>query len=170
MLSFSTGRPDAFMANLDTENFLIRRIVPSDIGDYYDIRFSVTENRIHPHQIHLLQREVVLENINSSGGAICVDRHSGVAAGAMMILITSKPMISALFVRPEYQGLGIGKALLDRAIEMSRAAGVDVLTLVTDPGSRADTFYQWQGWTRGGLDEYGTQVIFTKRILDGRDD
>jgi GNAT superfamily N-acetyltransferase len=154
------------MTTFNSDNFLIRPITPSDIGDYYDIRFSVDENRIHPHQIHLLHRNVVLENITSSGGAICIERHSGVAVGAMMVLLTAKPMISALFVRPGYHGLGIGKALLDQAIALCRQAGVEWLTLVTDPGSRADGFYQRQGWTRGGLDEYGTQVIFTKRLTD----
>lgn len=42
----------------------------TDIGAFYDIRFSVKENRIHPHQIHLLDRDLLIEQIRQGGGWI----------------------------------------------------------------------------------------------------
>lgn len=45
-----------------------RPIKESDLGSTYDIRFSVTENRILPHQIHLLERDRVLEQLRSGFG------------------------------------------------------------------------------------------------------
>lgn len=37
----------------------------------YDIRFSVLENILHPHQIQYLLREQAIEDINQGGGWIC---------------------------------------------------------------------------------------------------
>jgi len=69
-----------------------------------------------------------------------------------------------LFVAPPFHGAGIGRELLARALTWMKDKGVDQVTLVTDPGSRADGFYQRLGWKRGDLDEYGCQVVFPKLL------
>ncbi|AOJ05665.1 MULTISPECIES: GNAT family N-acetyltransferase [Burkholderia] len=139
-----------------------RSMRESDIGMFYDVRFSVRENRIHPHQIHLLDRDLLIEQIRQEGGWICEFR--GEAAGVCLPVITATPFICALFVRPSFHGMGVGRELLERALKWLKDNGAEQATLVTDPGSRADGFYQRLGWTRGGLDEYGCQVIFTKSL------
>ncbi|WP_175952332.1 GNAT family N-acetyltransferase [Burkholderia sp. BCC0405] len=144
------------------ENLEYRRMTERDIGAFYDVRFSVSENRIHPHQVHLLNRNLLIEKIRQGGGWICESRDEVV--GICLPVITEKPFITALFVRPSFHGAGIGRALLDRALTWLKEKGVAQVTLVTDPGSRADGFYQRLGWKRGELDEYGCQVVFTKSL------
>lgn len=134
----------------------------TDIGAFYDIRFSVKENRIHPHQIHLLDRDLLIEQIRQGGGWICECR--GEAAGVCLPVVTDTPFICALFVKPSFHGHGIGRELLEHAIKWLEGQGVQQVKLVTDPGSRADGFYQRLGSKRGGLDEYGCQVVFTKSL------
>lgn len=75
-------------------------------------------------------------------------------------------MIGALFVRPTYHGRGIGGELLNRSLDWLKSKGVEEVTLVTDPGSNADHFYQRRGWIRGDFDAYGVQVVFRKRLED----
>ncbi|MGL9740198.1 GNAT family N-acetyltransferase [Serratia sp. (in: enterobacteria)] len=76
----------------------------------YEIRFSVEENLLHPHQIQYLQRRQALEDINQGGGWIC--KHGDDYAGVGFGLFIPEPLIGGLFVKPEYQSKGIGSALL----------------------------------------------------------
>ncbi|ABM52708.1 hypothetical protein [Burkholderia mallei] len=55
-----------------------RPIKESDLGSTYDIRFSVTENRILPHQIHLLDRDRVLEQLRSGFGVLAIEGDAAV--------------------------------------------------------------------------------------------
>lgn len=64
-----------------------------------------------------------------------------------------------LFVDPEFQGHGIGRELLARAVEAARAAGFARATLVTAAANtRAQLFYEREGWTPTG------EVIFNDEI------
>ncbi|CAJ3607358.1 acetyltransferase [Burkholderia pseudomallei] len=55
-----------------------RPIKESDLGSTYDIRFPVTENRILPHQIHLLERDRVLEQLRSGFGVLAIEGDAAV--------------------------------------------------------------------------------------------
>lgn len=70
----------------------------------YEIRFSVEENLLHPHQIQYLQRKQALEDINQGGGWIC--KHGDDYAGVGFGLFIPEPLIGGLFVKPEYQSKG----------------------------------------------------------------
>lgn len=59
--------------------------------------------------------------------------------------------IWALFVLPEYEGRGVGKGLLQLAVDWLFASGSDEVKLGTEANTRADRFYKAQGWTRGGM-------------------
>ena len=58
--------------------------------------------------------------------------------------------ITHVLVRPEDQGRGIGRALLDVAVRQARSAGVDELVLVTPPDLPARDFYERLGWQLEG--------------------
>jgi len=58
--------------------------------------------------------------------------------------------ITHVLVRPEHQGRGIGRALLDVAVRQARANGVDELVLVTPPDLPAQDFYERLGWKSEG--------------------
>jgi len=56
-----------------------------------------------------------------------------------------------LAVRGDRRGSGIGKALLDAAVERARELGLAVLWLSTHAGTASDRFYERAGWTRLGV-------------------
>ncbi|MDE3086189.1 MAG: GNAT family N-acetyltransferase [Acidobacteriota bacterium] len=59
--------------------------------------------------------------------------------------------VTHVLVRPDLQGSGAGRALLDAAAAASRAAGVEELMLVTPPElSGAVGFYEHLGWEHAG--------------------
>lgn len=67
--------------------------------------------------------------------------------------------IWALFIDPDHEGRGIGRALLAKACDVLRQAGHGIATLGTEPGSRADRFYREAGWTALHIDGRGEQVF-----------
>ncbi len=58
--------------------------------------------------------------------------------------------ITHVLVRPEAQGKGVGRALVDAAVSEARAAGVQELVLVTPPELAARHFYERLGWRPEG--------------------
>ena len=67
----------------------------------------------------------------------------------------------ALFVDPQSEGLGVGKALHDRMILFARQRGLHSLVLTTTAGTRADRFYRQQGWEEAGCSADG-EVRFVR--------
>lgn len=70
--------------------------------------------------------------------------------------------IWALFVHPAAEGRGLAKRLLAKALDDLRAADWIFARLYTEPWSRADIFYRYQGWTPDGLTEDGEQCFFLR--------
>lgn len=68
--------------------------------------------------------------------------------------------IWALFVHPAAEGRGLAKQLMAKALDDLRAADWIFARLYTEPWSRADIFYRYQGWTPDGLTEDGEQAFF----------
>jgi GNAT superfamily N-acetyltransferase len=58
--------------------------------------------------------------------------------------------VQRLAVRDEARRLGVGRALLDAAVERARAMGLRLLWLTTHAGTGSDEFYASVGWTRLG--------------------
>ncbi len=56
----------------------------------------------------------------------------------------------ALFIKPEYEGFGIGKALQFKMLDWYFSSGKDHLWLGTEPGTRAERFYRNTGWEHTG--------------------
>jgi GNAT superfamily N-acetyltransferase len=57
----------------------------------------------------------------------------------------------ALFLRPEFEGQGIGRQLHDRMLDWYFSKTQDTLWLGTEPGTRAEQFYRTAGWTEAGV-------------------
>ncbi|MEN4591714.1 GNAT family N-acetyltransferase [Pantoea agglomerans] len=139
------------------------KLTAEHIKEMYDIRFSVTENIVHAHQIEYLQKEVILADVAQDGGWICRidDKYVGYGLGIHI----PHALIGGLFVLPEYQGRGVGGAILEKITEWFFEQGDTEIELTTDEHSSAARFYQGRGWHSCGHDEYG-QLIMKKRKLN----
>jgi GNAT superfamily N-acetyltransferase len=62
----------------------------------------------------------------------------------------SEQSVWALFVDPNAEGHGIGRALHERILTWAQEHCVKQLTLSTDQGTRAAQFYLRAGWTKTG--------------------
>src|SRR5690606_22702843 len=73
--------------------------------------------------------------------------------------------VFAMFVRPGYEGRGLGRTLMERAEAWLSAQGVEAIWLTTgsDPVIRANGFYRRLGWSEAGLQDDG-QIRYVKRL------
>jgi GNAT superfamily N-acetyltransferase len=127
----------------------------------------------HTNDIKQIQlvRNAVKENVLSNPGLVtdkdCVEyltlrgkgwvcEADGIIVGfAIADLIDNN--IWALFVHPEFEKNGIGKTLHDTMLEWYFNQQKEMVWLSTAPGTRAEKFYQIQGWKDVGL--YGKGEI-----------
>ncbi len=141
----------------------IRRADLTDISDLMRVREAVHENRQSgPNKV---TGEDVADFLHT--GEIWVweenRRIVGFSAGD-----AQDGWIWALFVDPDYEGRGIGQALLACACRTLVRAGFASATLTTEPGTRAARFYQRAGWTDAGRTEDG-EIIFRRRLNTNSD-
>ncbi len=129
---------------------MLRVALVSDIASIQRVRHSVRENRLISGTI---SDEEVREAIEDSGRGWVVEADGEVVAFA--IGKSSNANIWALFVHPDHAGRGYGRALHDAMVEWLWAQGCEMLWLSTDPGTRAQKFYEAAGWKRVGLLENG---------------
>lgn len=66
--------------------------------------------------------------------------------------------IWALFIHPDFEGKGIGKRLHQLMLNWYFSTGKQRVWLGTAPGTRAEQFYQKQGWAAIGM--HGKEVKF----------
>lgn len=124
------------------------------------------------HAIRLAVRE------NRLSGSAGVDEGSYspyVAAGAAWVAETEqgiagfaavdagKREVWALFVAPDAEGKGIGRALELRLLAWAAAQRLERLRLATAPGSRAEFFYRKSGWKEDGRSE-GGEILFEREL------
>lgn len=130
------------MPSPSTPTLHVRRAEPADIPAMSAIRLNVTENvlrdrsKVTPQMYHdyldLLGR-----------GWVCLidDRIVGFAYASR-----ADASIWALFVAPTHEGMGIGRRLLDFAVDWLFALGHGVITLDTGRDTRAARVYSAAGW------------------------
>jgi GNAT superfamily N-acetyltransferase len=127
----------------------IRLASEADIGEMQRVRMQVRENRllnaarVLPSDYHRM--------LTADGRGWVADIADRVVGFAIADL--SRANIWALFVDPDFQGRGIGRGLHDKMVHWLFEAGVDPLWLSTEPGTRAEGFYEAAGWRRTGFQE-----------------
>jgi GNAT superfamily N-acetyltransferase len=128
----------------------IRHAVIGDIPQMHSVRMGVVENQltkplsIEPHHYRSL--------LGSGRGWVC-ELDERIVGFAIADLEHSS--IWALFVRPDYEGRGIGRRLHDAAIEWLFANGATRIWLTTDPNTRAEHFYRSAHWAYVGRQPNG---------------
>lgn len=128
---------------------IIREATRDDIPDLVAVRGAVREN--------ILTSEIPPERIAAGlevRGRGWVAEHEGRVVGFSMA-DREESMIWALFLLPEWEGQGLGKILLERAVGWLWGEGCERVWLTTEPGSRAEGFYAHLGWSPTGVTDKG---------------
>ncbi len=131
----------------------IRLATAADIPALFDVRTSVREN--HLDLDGLAERGVtprsVAEMLAEDDARAWVAEDAGRVV-AFCIADARTGTVFALFVRPEAEGRGHGRALLAEAERFLFDAGWETIWLQTgkDPEIRAHRLYRAAGWTQAG--------------------
>jgi ribosomal protein S18 acetylase RimI-like enzyme len=143
-----------------------RRGIPGDTESLFAVRTSVRENHQSREELAGLgvTPEAIQAMLQNPNFASWVAEADGQIVGFSMTYL-SEGYVFALFIRPDFEGLGIGKKLMALTEEDARSAGISQLWLSTgnDTALRAYGFYENLGWQTDGLLEDG-QVVFRKRL------
>jgi GNAT superfamily N-acetyltransferase len=129
---------------------MLRAARAADIPAIQRIRALVKENRLVST---VITDEDVRTAIEETGRGWVVQKDGDVVAFAIGNAITGN--VWALFVHPEYEGRGYGRQLHDAMLRWLWTAGLNHLWLTTEPGTRAQRFYEAAGWRLAGTTDQG---------------
>jgi len=114
------------------------------------IRLSVRENTLSdPNRI---TESDYLDALEVLGRSWVVEEDGEIVAFATGYRDGS---IWALFVHPDHEGCGYGKALHATCVDWLWSLGHTRIWLTTGPSTRAERFYLCRGWQRSGKDAGG---------------
>lgn len=128
---------------------IIRQATRNDIPALVMVRAAVKENILTTTITH----ERIAEGLDVRGRG-WVAEHEGQIVGFSMA-DREESMIWALFLLPEYERRGLGRMLLERAVEWLWLEGCERIWLTTESASRAEGFYSHLGWDKTGITEKG---------------
>lgn len=126
-------------------NTILRQAGPPDVGDIMRVRHSVRDNRLRSRAI---ADEEVVQSITVTGRGWVVEVAGWIVAFAIGNAVDGN--IWALFVDPDHEGRGHGRALHDTMVDWLWSRGLTRLWLSTDPATRARRFYERAGWREVG--------------------
>ena len=138
---------------------MIRKATSVDRPRISEVRLAVRENQLSATSVSKVEAtsDWIFDNATFWVGE---------EAGAVQGFSVADPRdgtIFGLFIHPDYEGRGLGRALLPRACEDLRAAGFAAAMLTTGPGTRAERFYRENGWEETGRQADG-EIIFRKSL------
>jgi len=142
-------------------NFTCREADCGDIAAMSEIRLSVSENILSdPSKVTAADYAAY---INGIGKTWVVE-----SEGQMMAFGAAhrSGLIWALFVRPGFEGRGVGNLIMRECLSWLEQAGVVRAFLDTGAGTRAERFYRAQGWREIGRD--GERVDFEMSLAQLR--
>jgi len=121
---------------------IYRSATPEDVPQMFEVRMSVKENILS--NTDLVTDELCVEYLTKRGkGWVCaINQH--LVGFAIADLLDDN--VWALFVRPEFEGIGIGKKLHDAMLNWYFRQGKEKIWLSTSPNTRAERFYRTAGW------------------------
>ena len=136
----------------------IRPAAIADIAAMHRIRLRVLENRLSD-PFRVTEESYLPYILASSAWVAEIDR--GIAGFAAVDIPARQ--VWALFVDPEAEATGLGRALHDRMLAWAIERGIERLSLATSRGTRAALFYERAGWTETGVDDSG-ELCFEKTL------
>ena len=142
----------------------LRQAVRDDIPGMHRVRLAVRENRLTST---VIGEEHYLPEIEVTGRGWVITEEERVVAFA--VGNREAQNVWALFVDPAHEGRGYGQRLHETVVGWLFAQGVAVIWLSTDPGTRAQRFYETAGWRlvrvlQDGEHYYELRLSTDKRI------
>ena len=131
----------------------LRQATRADVPGMQRVRHAVKENRLVSR---VIPDDEVIDAIERSGRGWVVEDGGEVVAFAICNAVDGS--IWALFVDPPHEGRGFGRRLHDVMVEWLHSRGLARLWLTTDPGTRAQRFYERAGWVDRGLQANGEHL------------
>ena len=142
----------------------VRPATRADIPAMFDVRTSVRENHLSLEGLERygITAASVEQMLESTMGAWVAEDGDRIVAFSMADRVNAS--VFAMFVRPEYEGRGLGRRLMYETESWLFAHGCEQIWLRTDrdPLVRANGFYQHLGWVSVGVQDDG-QVQYIKR-------
>ena len=123
----------------------LRQATRADVAGMQRLRRAVRENRLVSRVIADAE---VIEAIERRGRGWVVE-HDGLLV-AFAIGDATDGSVWALFVDPLHEGRGHGRRLHEIMVEWLHSQGHALIWLTTDPGTRAQRFYERAGWLGRG--------------------
>lgn len=118
-----------------------------DIPQIQVVRNAVRENRLSDPG--LVTDADCADFLTRRGkGWVCIIENT---VAGFAIVDMQEHNIWALFVHPDHEALGIGKQLHRLMLDWYFSKTTEPVWLGTAPGTRAEEFYQRQGWQRTGV-------------------
>jgi GNAT superfamily N-acetyltransferase len=124
---------------------ILREAVPADWPEVMELRLSVAENRLSdPSRVTQAMYE---DYILRRGRGWVAELEGGIAG---FCIAGRDGEVWALFVRPGFEGRGLGRLLMGACVDWLAALGVGEAVLETGAGTRAEMFYRRFGWREAG--------------------
>jgi GNAT superfamily N-acetyltransferase len=121
---------------------IFRQATLADIGQIQRVRHSVKENILSNPDL-VPDKDVAYYITEKGKGWVC--EHQSQIVGFSIVDLQEKK-IWALFVDPEFSQKGIGKELHRLMLDWYFEKTKEKIELGTTPNTRAEKFYQLQGW------------------------
>lgn len=141
-------------ATMDSRIFILREARRGYIAAIQRVRHSVRENILTSGPVTDADVQNTLE---STGKGWVIETGGEVVAFA--IGRATDGNVWGLFVEPGHERRGHGRRLHDTMVAWLWAQGLQKLWLTTEPGTRAQRFYQAAGWRNAGITEHG-EILF----------
>lgn len=144
----------------------VRPMIADDMDAVFYVRISVVDNHMDDDELRKIgiTREGVAEQLKSGE----LEGWCAVADGNVVgfsIATAETREVNALFVLPDNASCGIGRDLLNAAVQYLRDRAPGAVRLRTDPNSPAFAFYLRRGWRDTG-EEYEEGVRDSDRFLE----
>ena len=120
---------------------MIRKATLADRPRISEVRLAVRENQLRATSVSKVETTA---NWIFDNATFWVWEEAGAVQG-FSVADPRDGTIFGLFIHPDWEGRGLGRALLPLACDDLRAAGFTVATLPTGPGTRAERFYRENG-------------------------
>ena len=144
-------RPSARLsAALAPKRLMLRQARGADIPGMHRVRLEVRENKLRSA---VVTEADYLPFLETHGRGWVVEEKGEVVGFA--IGDARDGNIWALFVHPKHEGRGFGRQLHDAMVSWLWSRGLKELWLTTEPGTRAQEFYEAAGWQSAGKTPQG---------------